>query len=124
LKAENGLKECSTCRETKPVSEFYKNKSRSDGLQHQCKVCTDVLQNAYRKKRLKTDPEYRKKRNEIARRAANEAYRKKKGGNVRTYNPQKKLMCKLIKEHHDEMKDDPEHLTTEFIKSLLKVNCE
>jgi hypothetical protein len=113
------MKECSTCRETKSVSEFYKNKARSDGLQHQCKLCTNTTQ----KKRLKTDPEYRKKRNEYARLVHKKAYREIKGGPVKVYTPQKERVCKIIKEHHEDMKDDPEHLTTEFLKSLLRVDC-
>ena len=38
-KAVNGMKQCTRCRDTKPVSEFYRNSSRSDGLNHICKVC-------------------------------------------------------------------------------------
>jgi len=34
------LKVCSTCKESKPRSEFYKNKSKKDGLHPQCKVCS------------------------------------------------------------------------------------
>lgn len=30
----------------------------------------------------------------------------------------------IIKQHHEAMKDDPEHLTTEFIKKLIKVDCK
>jgi hypothetical protein len=37
--AVNGLKECSKCRETQPVSEYSKSKSYSDGLQYACKSC-------------------------------------------------------------------------------------
>jgi hypothetical protein len=117
------MKECSTCRETKPVSEFYKNKARSDGLQHQCKICTNAVTNTYRKRRLKNDPEYRKRRNELQRLVHKKAYWEIKGGNVKVYTSQKERVCKIIKEHHDDMKDDPEHLTTEFLKSLLRVDC-
>lgn len=33
------MKQCSKCGQTKPESEFSKNKSRHDGLAHYCKVC-------------------------------------------------------------------------------------
>jgi hypothetical protein len=36
----------------------------------------------------------------------------------------KKETCCLIKKHHDEMKDDPERLTTDFIQKLISVNCD
>lgn len=32
-------KRCSTCKETKPASEFYKNRSTKDGLAYECKMC-------------------------------------------------------------------------------------
>lgn len=31
--------------------------------------------------------------------------------------------CDIIKEHHDKLKDDPEHLTTEFIKKIINIEC-
>lgn len=33
------MKRCSKCGVEQPFSEFYKNRSRSDGLQHYCKPC-------------------------------------------------------------------------------------
>lgn len=35
----NGQKRCSDCDETKPVSEFHKNKTQSDGYAYRCKAC-------------------------------------------------------------------------------------
>lgn len=32
--------------------------------------------------------------------------------------------CKTIRKHHGEMKDDPEHLTTEFIQQMINVKCD
>ena len=32
-------KRCNRCNQPKPVSEFGKNRSRRDGLQHYCKAC-------------------------------------------------------------------------------------
>lgn len=32
--------------------------------------------------------------------------------------------CKILKKHHDEMKDDPEHLTTEFLQKLIGTRCK
>ena len=39
MKAINGMKICSKCREEKPVSAFHKSKGRCDGLDMQCKEC-------------------------------------------------------------------------------------
>lgn len=38
-------KRCSKCKQSKPISEFYKNRSTKDGLDNECKIC--------RSKRLK-----------------------------------------------------------------------
>ncbi len=34
-----------------------------------------------------------------------------------------KTTCELIKEHHENMKNDPEHLTTSFIQYIVKKRC-
>lgn len=34
------MKKCTICKEEKPKSDFYKNKSRKDGLQNKCKECS------------------------------------------------------------------------------------
>jgi len=31
--------------------------------------------------------------------------------------------CEIIREHHEEMKDDPEHLTTEFMQMMIGRKC-
>lgn len=55
-KFENGLKICSTCRETKQISEFGKDRSKSDGLMNQCKVC---------KRKYRTSEYYHKRESEL-----------------------------------------------------------
>ena len=48
--AEQGQKPCSGCDEVKPVDEFGKNKSTSDGLQDYCRTCSYARTRASRKK--------------------------------------------------------------------------
>ena len=36
------VKYCSTCKETKDIFDFWKNKARSDGHHHQCKTCMKI----------------------------------------------------------------------------------
>lgn len=38
-KVEDGYKYCSTCGAEKLLTEFHKNKQRTDGLQNKCKNC-------------------------------------------------------------------------------------
>ena len=35
-------KRCSRCKIEKPLSEFHRNKSRKDGLNHDCKECKNA----------------------------------------------------------------------------------
>jgi hypothetical protein len=34
-----------------------------------------------------------------------------------------KQTCDIIKDHHEEMKDDPNHLTTEFMQKMIGRKC-
>lgn len=47
-------KQCTKCGETKPLTEFYKNKGGKYGVQSRCKVCA----NAYSAKYRAENPEY------------------------------------------------------------------
>jgi 5-methylcytosine-specific restriction endonuclease McrA len=40
-------KVCSKCKVEKNTSEFHKNRSRDDGLQHYCKMCQSFMQKVY-----------------------------------------------------------------------------
>lgn len=44
-------KECSRCHRTLPVTEFYKKKGTSDGLQYYCKQCQKEFNNASKRKK-------------------------------------------------------------------------
>jgi hypothetical protein len=37
--------------------------------------------------------------------------------------PYIKMCRRFIRRHHEEMKDDPEHLTSSFLINLLRCNC-
>lgn len=60
-----GNKKCAHCQITKPATEFYKDKSRKDGLNRLCKECT------------KRDNKKRYKENAQARREHGKKYRQK-----------------------------------------------
>ena len=45
--AVDGLKQCTKCGETKPVSEFNKHNKNSDGLRCQCRVCISSNRKKY-----------------------------------------------------------------------------
>jgi len=43
------VKHCSKCNQTKEFTEFYKNKSKSDGLDSSCKLCSKSRYESWRK---------------------------------------------------------------------------
>ena len=86
-------KRCPRCGQTKPVSEWHKNKASRDGLQAYCKPCLRAYrrqrmadsdrrehyneqQRAWRRQRKAADPGYRERQNvrQRARRARRRAH--------------------------------------------------
>ena len=51
---------CYICKTKKDVSEFYADSSRSRGIMSKCKSCTNIGVRERRKRRMKTDDEFRK----------------------------------------------------------------
>lgn len=49
-------KRCSSCKETKSLREFGKNRSTKDGHSYYCKPCTRAKQNNKKKAKKKADP--------------------------------------------------------------------
>lgn len=43
-------KTCPTCKETKPSSEYFRDKSRRDGLKYSCRVCSTKKKPGYSKR--------------------------------------------------------------------------
>lgn len=60
-------KRCYVCDETKPVSEFYKNKHNSNGISSKCKTCVCAYnkewgqKNPEKKDRFRKDSRFRRK---------------------------------------------------------------
>ena len=58
------MKQCCTCKVTKPIEFFGKLKSAKDGLNWRCKSCANQHGKTMHRRRLLTDPTYRdQKRN-------------------------------------------------------------
>ena len=43
----NTMKQCTKCKEVKPLTDFYKSKSNKDGYQYCCKDCQEQYDRAY-----------------------------------------------------------------------------
>lgn len=94
-------KRCSSCGKIKPLDEFYNRTISKDGKSYICKQCQKKYFTEHKDKRNKWREEYYKKHPE----------------KVRQY--EKNRVCKILREHHDDVADDPEHLSTDFIASLI-----
>ena len=73
---ETTTKFCAHCKQTKPLTDFYKNKGRLDGVCVYCKICT----NERIKEKRKENPErFREisKKSKIKNKEHNQAYNKK-----------------------------------------------
>jgi hypothetical protein len=134
-------KVCNKCKVEKPLSAFHTDKTLSSGVRGICKVCGL----SYAKSRYHTDPEYKQKSNERSmgyywnRRARDPMYRRKpialKTKRIKRVRrrvpklaqvPETRVSetCRILQAHHTAMKDDPDHLTTEFIQKLVGVECD
>lgn len=51
VRAVGNLKTCSACKKVKPLDEFYKARSKVDGLHHQCKPCGSKSSKARRERK-------------------------------------------------------------------------
>jgi 5-methylcytosine-specific restriction endonuclease McrA len=67
------MKQCVACRTIQPIASFHKNRTRKDGLAHQCKACTAIrMQNRDKAKAvqyatayIKANPEQRRMYNQV-----------------------------------------------------------
>jgi len=120
------MKRCPRCGKVKDTSEFYKNSNKKSGLSDYCKDCT----REYRCELYNKSPKYR---NTLRLKSCRYAYKKRRESGSIVYKPEHTIgvetvlsyqTCEIIKKHHEDLKDDPEHLSTEFIQNLVGRNCE
>jgi len=100
-------KTCRLCGVEKDISEYYKNPQTRDNFRHECKTCCKWMNHKY-----KNDPDYRKRNREYAK-----AYYRSKHPSTPSW------VCRIIQQHHEEMKDDPERLSTDFIQKIVGRKC-
>lgn len=137
-------KTCGVCKQTKDVGEFYKRKSSKDGLCWLCKQCDREQSRRYKaaKRKIKVcidcgiditgtkakrchDCSKTARREYAAiRYKAHQTARREYA--ARWYKAQREyaarwFCCAVLNKHHEDLKDDPERLSTGFIKELSKL---
>jgi hypothetical protein len=73
-----GEKKCVSCGLIKNLSEFHKNKTKSDGLQDTCKICRRIKSQLNRDKRSEYRKEWYRKNSEHVKKMENDRYHSKK----------------------------------------------
>lgn len=118
-------KRCSHCKKTKPLSEFNKNRHCGDGFHSECKTCKNLrYQNAHPKLCVDcgTDITRQHRRGrciECAKKRSSEYMKQYLTEHPKRYN------CRgILEKHHDDLKNDPERLSTEFIILLSQRDRE
>jgi hypothetical protein len=74
-------------------------------------------------RRKVSDAQKGKPKSEKQRRKMNGAQKKRWGTNPATPTG-KVITCEIIKKHHEKLKEDPDHLSTEFIQKLIGIDCD
>lgn len=92
--AVDGLKQCSKCAETKPVSEYSKTKRNFDGFKYACKTCI--------KKEYQDNREYALKRQEKYYQANKE---RRLNYNKEYYEDNKERILEQCKEYYEDNKE-------------------
>lgn len=138
---DEDMKKCAVCGEVKPTSEFYPRKESKSGYRRECKTCSKQIHKKYREDNpgvvRKRRKDYNKKHPDVIS-AQQTRYRKthRKEENARAKkwrqnNPErfeeiqhKYRVCKILKNHAADLRDDPERLSTEFLQTLIGYKCE
>lgn len=118
------MRTCIHCNVEQDDSEFYVSKADPNGKQVWCKSCQKNYNLIRYQNAKKNDPDFFKKRNEYQKQYARKQ-RRDAGLPERcergTYTG---VICKILKEHHEELKDDPERLSSEFLQVILGRRCK
>lgn len=96
---------CSKCKVEKSVEEFYKARSKKDGLQSQCKLCTKGHYENSREERREYAREYRKNNREQCRESVRRSYEKNREERreyARRYHETHDEQIKAYRETHKE----------------------
>ena len=69
-------------------------------------------------RRILSEEQWREITSEETRRKMSEAQRKRRGTDPETPMARENA-CEILKKHHETLKEDPEHLSTEFMQKLI-----
>ena len=122
------MKECTKCKETKPLTEYYKGKNYKGGYRSQCKVCLKEVKDIYfekNKDKLKEAKKLWSENNKERIKKTNEIYRKNNKDKLRKtqkkyYKTNRGKILKQSKKYREENKE----LINNKYKEYYKENKE
>ena len=107
------MKKCSKCQIHKELSEFYKNKSKDDGLSSECKICAKQT----RKEKYDTNPDYERERSKTNRKLKPQYYVEK----TKQWRANNSERVKCIRDAYQKLKwnNDPTYKLRQTISKLI-----
>lgn len=122
------MKQCTKCKETKPLTEFNKNKKTKDGLQFRCKLCRNEYYRKYNlenKQKIKQIQQKWREENKEWVKSNNKKYYKENKEKIKeSYKDYKKkyLRKKRIEDPMFKLKENVRTRTYQAIKGKYKKN--
>lgn len=122
------MKQCAKCKETKPLTEFNKNKKTKDGFQFRCKLCRNEYYRKYNlenKQKIKQIHQKWREENKEWVKANNKKYYKENKEKIKeSYKDYKKkyLRKKRIEDPMFKLKQNVRSRTYQAIKGKYKKN--
>lgn len=126
--AVNGEKICAKCRKIKPISEFQRQSKTKDGYNYWCRSCnSNYATIRYRKSRenltcIDCGKPLERHCHKYCRKCAK--VHKKIATEVSHLRKQRAECCIILQKHHVDLQNDPERLSTNFIKRLSGCECK
>lgn len=113
-------KKCSKCNILKSFSEFYKNKTKTNGICSECKICTKIMVKEYTNKNRDKKLIYLKnwqRINQEKHKLGMKDYQKRNLGKFRAYNAFR---------HAAKLNATPKWLTKEHLEQIehIYINCQ
>jgi hypothetical protein len=108
--------------ERRKVSEGNKGKKHSEEARRKMSEANKGKITSEDTRRKMSEAQKGKPKSEEARRQMSEAQKKRYGTDPKTPTG-REIACEILKKHHEILKEDPDHLSTEFIQKLIGIDC-
>ena len=110
------MKQCSKCKQSKPLTEFSKDKNKTDGYKSECKSCVKEYQQKNQDKIKEYNKEYKQK-NQDKIKEYNKEYKQNNKDYFKEYKQKNQDKIKEYnKEYNKEYQKNNRHILNQYIK--------